>query len=43
MSQPRLLVIDDEPALAEFVAQVARDCGFVPILTSNDSALSAMR
>ena len=23
MGQPRLLVIDDEPALAEFVAQVA--------------------
>ncbi|HUG46068.1 MAG TPA: response regulator [Sphingomicrobium sp.] len=36
MSQPRLLVIDDEPALAQFVAQVARDCGFAPILTSND-------
>jgi DNA-binding response OmpR family regulator len=38
MSQPRLLVIDDEPALAEFVAQVARDCGFAPMLTSNDSS-----
>lgn len=38
MTQPRLLVIDDEPALAEFVAQVAGDCGFVPILTSNDRA-----
>jgi CheY-like chemotaxis protein len=38
MSKPRLLVIDDEPALAEFVAQVARDCGITPILTSNDSA-----
>jgi len=38
MAQPRLLVIDDEPALAEFVAQVARDCGFRPILTANDGA-----
>ena len=36
MRQPRLLVIDDEPVLAEFVAQVARDCGFEPILTSDD-------
>lgn len=36
MRQPRLLVIDDEPALAEFVAQVARDCGFDPILTADD-------
>jgi DNA-binding response OmpR family regulator len=36
MRQPRLLVIDDEPALADFVAQVAGDCGFVPILTSDD-------
>ena len=38
MSQPRLLVIDDEPALAEFVAHVARDCGFAPILTADDRA-----
>lgn len=36
MRQPRLLVIDDEPALAEFVAQVARDCGFLPIHTADD-------
>ena len=36
MRQPRLLVIDDEPALAEFVAQVASDCGFLPILTADD-------
>jgi len=35
MRQPRLLVIDDEPALAEFVAQVATDCGFAPILTAD--------
>lgn len=36
IERPRLLVIDDEPALAEFVAQVAHDCGFEPFLTSND-------
>ena len=33
---PRLLLIDDEPALAEFVANAARLCGYDPILTSND-------
>ena len=33
--RPRLLVIDDEPALANFVANVAADCGFRPILTAN--------
>ena len=37
MRQLRLLVIDDEPALADFVAQVAADCGFEPILTSDDA------
>jgi DNA-binding response OmpR family regulator len=31
-----LLVIDDEPALADFVAQVASECGFAPILTRDD-------
>lgn len=36
MRQPRLLVIDDEPALAEFVAQVAAECGFAPTLTADD-------
>ena len=38
MRQPRLLVIDDEPALAEFVAQVATECGYRPILTADDLA-----
>jgi len=37
MKRPRLLVIDDEPALAEFVAQVAAECGFSPSLTADDS------
>ena len=36
MKQPRLLLIDDEPALAAFVADVARDCGFDPELTSTN-------
>ena len=38
MGQPRLLVIDDEPVLAEFVAQVASECGFQPVLTADDDA-----
>ena len=36
MRPPRLLVIDDEPALAEFVAAAARECGYEATLTSND-------
>ena len=36
MRLPRLLLVDDEPALADFVANAARECGFEPILTSND-------
>ena len=36
MKQPQLLLIDDEPALAEFVANAARECGFEPVVTSND-------
>ena len=36
MSQPRLLLIDDEWALAEFLASAAEHCGFVPVITSRD-------
>jgi DNA-binding response OmpR family regulator len=36
MKRPRLLVIDDEPALAEFIASAARECDIEPVLTSND-------
>jgi len=36
MRLPRLLLVDDEPALAEFVANAARGCGFEAILTSDD-------
>jgi DNA-binding response OmpR family regulator len=36
MPQPRLLLIDDEPALAEYLANAARTCGFEPIITAED-------
>lgn len=36
MKLPRLLLIDDEPTLAGFVADIARDCGFDPVLTSTN-------
>jgi len=38
MKQPQLLLIDDEPALAEFVANAARECGFEPTITSKDAS-----
>ncbi|MFC7537561.1 response regulator [Sphingomonas sp. GCM10030256] len=34
MRRPRLLLIDDEPRLAEFVAVAARGCDFDPVVTS---------
>jgi DNA-binding response OmpR family regulator len=36
MPQPRLLLIDDEPALADYLANAARSCGFEPIVTARD-------
>jgi len=36
MPQPRLLLIDDEPALAEYLANAAKSCGFEPIVTARD-------
>ena len=36
MPQPRLLLIDDEPALADNLANAARSCGFEPIVTARD-------
>jgi DNA-binding response OmpR family regulator len=36
MTKPRLLLIDDEPVLADFLAAAASDCGFEPVLTSKD-------
>ena len=36
MAQPRLLLIDDEPVLAEYLANAARNSGFEPIITERD-------
>jgi DNA-binding response OmpR family regulator len=36
MPQPRLLLIDDEPALAEFLASAAQESGFEPVITGRD-------
>ena len=36
MPQPRLLLIDDEPVLADYLANAARTCGFDPIVTEHD-------
>jgi DNA-binding response OmpR family regulator len=37
LAQPRLLLIDDEPALADFLANAARECGFEAVVTSDDT------
>lgn len=36
MALPRLLLIDDEPALAAFVAKAADMCGFEPLIAEQD-------
>jgi DNA-binding response OmpR family regulator len=36
MPQPRLLLIDDEPRLAEFLANAAKAAGFDPVITERD-------
>ncbi len=36
MTRPRLLLIDDEPALAAFVANAAAMSGFEPVVTNDD-------
>ena len=36
MALPRLLLIDDEPALAAFVAKAADLCGFEPVIADQD-------
>jgi DNA-binding response OmpR family regulator len=36
MAEPRLLLIDDEPALADFLAGAAAGCGFEPVITARD-------
>ena len=47
MPQPRLLLIDDEPTLADYLAKAAQACGFDPIVTAEDQqfrdALIAIR
>lgn len=44
MPQPRLLLIDDEPALADFLASAAADSGFDPVVTERDEDFrSALR
>ena len=42
MPQPRLLLIDDEPALAEYLANAARSWGFDPIVTARDDEFREM-
>jgi DNA-binding response OmpR family regulator len=37
MALPRLLLIDDEPALAAFVAKAADMCGFEPVIADHDT------
>ena len=36
MTPPRLLLIDDEPALADFLASAASESGFEPHVTERD-------
>ena len=36
MAQPRLLLIDDEPTLAEFLASAARESGFDAVIAVDD-------
>lgn len=37
MGRPRLLLIDDEPALAAFVATAAEGCGYLPAASENEA------
>lgn len=37
MTPPRLLLIDDEPALAEFLASAAAESGFEPVVAGSDA------
>lgn len=39
---PRLLLIDDEPALADFVASAARLCGFDPAVAADRKSFERM-
>ena len=37
MTLPQLLLIDDEPALAAFVAKAAELCGYAPVIAEQDA------
>ena len=41
MPRPRLLLIDDEEVLAEFLATAAADSGFEPVMTQRDEEFRA--
>lgn len=41
MSRPRLLLIDDEPALANYVASAATGCGYQPIIARSEPEFRA--
>lgn len=41
MTRPRLLLIDDEPVLADFLASAAREAGFDPLITAEDGEFRA--
>jgi DNA-binding response OmpR family regulator len=41
MPQPRLLLFDDEPALAEFLASAAEESGFEPVITERNEDFRA--
>ena len=36
MERPRLLLVDGEPSLADFLARAASECGFDPVIAAND-------
>jgi len=42
MERPRLLLIDDEPALADFVAKAAELCGYQAEIARGDASFRAL-
>ncbi|HXG99598.1 MAG TPA: response regulator [Sphingomicrobium sp.] len=42
MVRPKLLLIDDEPKLADFVAQAAESCGYHARIAKNDEDFRAL-
>ncbi len=41
MAGPRLLLVDDEPSLGDYLARAAIECGFDPEVTGDDAAFRA--